>query len=148
MTDTTLIFDFPTELRGAIGRLSRRLRERTSAGGLTPTGTSVLYTVVRSGPLRMSRLAELEAMNPTMLSRVVAGLHERGLVTRAADPSDRRATVVTASAAGRAQLLDIQRARAAVLGRELEALHPEQREILLAALPVLSALSDRLEERR
>ena len=52
--------DTASRLRVAIGRLSRRLRTTAagSAAGLTPTRISVLLTVVREGPIRLSALAE------------------------------------------------------------------------------------------
>ena len=57
---TALDIDTASRLRVAIGRLSRRLRTTAagSAAGLTPTRISVLLTVVRQGPIRLSELAE------------------------------------------------------------------------------------------
>src|ERR1700722_9114702 len=92
----------PTErLRAVLGRLSRRLRPTLAGSGLTPSQIAVLFTVVRLGPLRLSELAEIERLNPTMLSRIAAQLTETGLIKRSADPDDRRASLVQASAAGR-----------------------------------------------
>ena len=55
-------------LRAVIGRLSRRLRGTSAGAGLTPSQASILFTVVRKGPIGLSELAELESINPTMLS--------------------------------------------------------------------------------
>ena len=74
------------QLRVVIGRLSRLLRPTRAGGSLTPTQISVLFTVVRHGPLSFAELAEREALNPTMLSRVVGGLCDAGLVRRTTDP--------------------------------------------------------------
>jgi DNA-binding MarR family transcriptional regulator len=54
--------------------LSRRLRPTAAgaAAGLTPTRISVLFTIARRGPIRLSELAQAEGLNPTMLSRVIA----------------------------------------------------------------------------
>ena len=87
-------------LRAVIGRLARRLRPTVAGSGLTPSQTSVLFTVVKLGPIRLSDLAQIEDINPTMLSRIAAILADGGLITRSADPSDRRSAFVEASAAG------------------------------------------------
>src|SRR5690242_14055738 len=92
--------DEVSRLRAAIGALARRLRPTEATAGMTQTQVSVLLSVVAHGPIRAGALAEHEGLNPTMLSRVLAALCERDLVRRAADPSDRRATIVESTAAG------------------------------------------------
>src|SRR5205807_10002477 len=89
-------------LRTAIGKLSRRLRTTAAgrAAGLTPTGSSVLLNVDRNGPMRLSELASSEGLNPTMVSRVVAGQLQDGLLERSSDAGDRRAAWVSVTAAG------------------------------------------------
>jgi DNA-binding MarR family transcriptional regulator len=139
--------DVAHRLRTAVGRLSRRLRSTAAGAGLTPTDTSVLFSVVRHGPLGVSELAAVEDLNPTMLSRVVARLCERGLATRTADPDDRRAALVAATARGVRLRATIQRERADALGRQLDALPAERRAALEAALPALEELAERLRER-
>jgi DNA-binding MarR family transcriptional regulator len=141
--DTDLAF----RLRTAVGRLSRRLRATAAGTGLTPTQISVLFTVVRRGPVGLSELARLEDLNPTMLSRVLAQLVEGGLLTRTPDPADRRAMVAEATAAGVALRRDIQRERADALGKELERLGAEDRAALDAAVGALERLVDQLGER-
>ena len=78
MTPTFTHLDLETaaRLRAVIGKLSRRLRPTPAAqeAGLTPTKTSVLQTVVREGPIRVSDLAESEGINPTQLSRTIGHL--------------------------------------------------------------------------
>ena len=88
-------------LRVLIGRLSRRLRQTQADAALTPTELSVLATVVRRGPVRLAQLAQLEEVNPTMLSRIVAKLGRDGLVTRRADPLDGRAALLLPTERGR-----------------------------------------------
>jgi DNA-binding MarR family transcriptional regulator len=78
-------------LRNAIMRTGRRLRTTASEEGLTATQSSVLATLVRQGPTGAGELAAAEAVNPTMLSRVLAHLEEAGLATRAPSPTTRAA---------------------------------------------------------
>ncbi|MGD0455573.1 MAG: MarR family transcriptional regulator [Solirubrobacteraceae bacterium] len=131
-------------LRVAIGRLSRRLRPTLAGSGLTPSQISVLFTVVRLGPIRLSELAEIESLNATMLSRITAQLCDAGLIVRSADPSDRRSANVAATAAGRRIRERIHRERTRALGAHVEELDERQREALWNALPVLEELAERL----
>jgi DNA-binding MarR family transcriptional regulator len=136
-------------LRVAIGRLSRRLRTTAAgaAAGLTPTKTSVLLTIVRDGPLRLSELAEAEALNPTMLSRVISHLVDIGLVARASDDGDRRAAWVRATDAGHELAEQLRRERTDALNAALEQLPMADRRLLVQALPALEQLGESLRER-
>jgi DNA-binding MarR family transcriptional regulator len=136
--------DPTTRLRTVIGKLSRRLRPTVAGSGLTPSQTSVLFTIARLGPLRLSEVAELESLNPTMLSRITAQLCDSGLIKRSADPKNRRSAVVQATAAGRRRRERIHRERTAALGAHVETLEEEQQAALWAALPVLEELAEQL----
>jgi DNA-binding MarR family transcriptional regulator len=135
-------------LRAAIGRLSRRLRPTVAGSGLTPSQISVLFTIVRLGPIGLSELALMESLNATMLSRITAQLCDAGLIVREADPDDRRSASVAATAAGRRMRERIHRERARALGEHVEQLDERQREALWNALPVLEELVERLPDGR
>jgi DNA-binding MarR family transcriptional regulator len=141
-------FDIETtpRLRAVIGRLSRRLRPAAAAvaAGLTPTKISVLLHVSRAGQIRLSELSDAEGINPTMMSRVIANLTEAGLVTRVSDPSDRRAALVEATAAGRKLADRIRRERTDALNLALEGLDERERSQIEAALPALERLAEQL----
>ncbi len=134
-------------LRAAIGKLSRRLRPTIAGSQLTASQVSVLFTIVRLGPLRVSELAEIEGLNPTMLSRFVGQLADAGLIRRTADPADRRAAFVEATAQGRRLRERIHRERTRALETYVDELDDEQRETLWRALPVLEQLAERLPAR-
>jgi DNA-binding MarR family transcriptional regulator len=131
-------------IRIALGRTSRQLERATSDDGLTRTQLSVLGTVARLGPIGIGELAEIEGLNPTMLSRVVAKLDVIGLISRQPDPSDGRAARVVITESGAALHARLRRARSAALAGVLRELPEGQAEQLLAALPALEALADRL----
>jgi len=142
--------DTAARLRAAIGRLHRRLRP-TSAGtqaGLTPTRISILQTVVREGPIRLSELADAEGVNPTMLSRVVGDLGDAGLLDRVSDPDDRRAALVQATPEGRRLSERMRRERTDVLSRALASLPATELAKLERALPALERLAEALKEQR
>ncbi|MGH2876516.1 MAG: MarR family winged helix-turn-helix transcriptional regulator [Solirubrobacteraceae bacterium] len=146
----TLDLDTAARLRIAIGRLSRRLRATAagSAAGMTPTRISVLLTVVREGPIRLSALAESEGLNPTMLSRVISDLCDAGLVARTSDDGDRRAAWAEATEAGEALAQRMRRERTDALNAALEGVGTSDRRTLIRALPALERLADELREQR
>ena len=82
-------------LRLAVTRLARQLRQ-TSDSDLSPTQASVLATVGGSGPLTLGELAELERVASPTITKVIALLHEKGLVDKITDPADRRFVRVAA----------------------------------------------------
>jgi DNA-binding MarR family transcriptional regulator len=135
-------------LRAVIGKLSRHLRPTVAGSKLTPSQISVLFTVVRLGPLGLSEVAELESLNPTMLSRIAAQLCDAGLIRRSADPSDRRAAFVAATPAGRRMRERIHRERTQALGEHVEQLTSAERDALWGALPVLETLAEQIKGRR
>ncbi len=134
-------------LRVAIARLSRRLRPTAAgaAAGLTPTKSAVLLRIVRGDQLRLSQLAEAEGLNPTMLSRVIAGLVDAGLVQRVSDAGDRRAARVKATTAGRRLAERMRRERTAALNHALEGLTESDQQLIETALPALEALAEELQ---
>jgi len=107
----------------------------------------VLFTIVRRGPLGLSELAALEAMNPTMVSRIVVQLGELGLIKRESQAADRRAATVTATATGRRVREHVHRERSRALGEHVQELSDGEREALLAALPALEHLVELVGER-
>lgn len=141
------VADAPARLRAAINRISRRLRPTKAGSGYTTTEVSVLETIALRGQTRLSDLADAEGLNPTMLSRVVHKLEYEGLIRRVPHPADKRASLVEASAAGRRLFERIRTERTDQLTLELDVLDPEDRSRLLAALPVLEELAERLKTR-
>ena len=142
--------DTAARLRATIGRLHRRLRptDAGTAAGLTPTRTSLLNTISRLGPIRLSELAAEEGINPTMLSRIVADLTQGGLIERVGDPADRRAALVKATREGRRLTERMRRQRTDVLTSALESLSPSERMKLERALPALEQLAENLKDER
>ena len=91
-----------------VGFLLRRAHQRHAAlfldamaqADLTPTQFTALIKVVELGTVTQNHLGRLAAMDPATIQGVVKRLIARGLVARAADPADRRAAVLAATAAG------------------------------------------------
>ncbi|GAA5073026.1 DNA-binding MarR family transcriptional regulator [Thermocatellispora tengchongensis] len=128
-------------LRVSMARLNRRLRRQSTVGSLTPTQVAALAAVERSSGITPGELAELEKMQPPSMTRVIAALEERGLVSRTPHPTDRRQVTVTVTEAGSALLKEERRRKEAWLTQRLKELTPEERSVLRAAAPILEKLS-------
>lgn len=134
-----------TELRISISRLARRLRaERISRGvatELSDTQLAALAALERHGAMTPGELAEHEKVQPPSMTRVIAALEERGLVTRAPHPTDGRQVMLTVTEQGRDLVQASRRLRDAWLAQRLRELSPEERATLRAAAPILQRLS-------
>lgn len=135
--------DDPTHLAAQVSAVLRHLvflLRRTTAG--QPI-TSQQYSVLGSlehGPRRMTELAEEHAVQLPTMTVQINRLEDAGLVARGSDPADARVRTVELTTEGRDRLLAVRRARLARLTGELDALTPEERATLAAALPVLAKL--------
>ena len=107
-----------TRLRIAVNRLQRRLRQQ-SLEGLSPAQASALGTVNRLGRPSLGELASIEQVQPPSMTRIVANLAASGMVTREADPSDRRSARVRITPAGTRALERMRTAKNAFLLRRL-----------------------------
>jgi DNA-binding MarR family transcriptional regulator len=97
-------------------RLIHGIKTQHTAEGVRDRAALVLlFPLHRLGPLRQSALAELVHADPSTVSRHVTLLVERGLVVRVADESDRRASRLVLTDAGRAQLDQLRDERVAYL---------------------------------
>jgi DNA-binding MarR family transcriptional regulator len=136
---TTPVLDLAVRLRLAITRTSRRLRQEAGPG-LSPTLTAALATVDRHGPLTPSELAARERVQRPTATRLVARLEELGHVQRAADPLDRRSSLLSVTPEGRALLDELRGRKTAYLAHRLEQLEPDERAALDRAAAILERL--------
>ena len=141
MLSTRETIDLAHSLRLVVGRLARRLRQRT-LGGLTPSQLSVLASLNRHGPLTLTDLAEIEGVAQASISGIVGRLAEKGLVDRVPNPEDRRSTLVQMSPQGRAVLEKGRGERTAYLAERLDRLTPEEREVLAEAVAILRRVGE------
>jgi len=139
MRSTSLDPDLATSLRLAVARSARRLLQE-SGTGLSPSLSAALTTVELHGPLTPSGLAARERIQRPTVTRIVCRLEEAGLVTREADPGDRRSSLITVTAAGRDLLADARTRKDAFLAERLAALTPEDRATLERAAVLLAGM--------
>ena len=131
--------DLAIRLRLAITRTSRRLRQEAGTG-LSPTLSAALATVDRHGPLTPSELAQRERVRRPTVTRLAARLEEMGLLARAADPADRRSSLLSVTPEGRALLETMRDRKDAYLASRLAGLDPEERAALDRAAAILERL--------
>ena len=102
-------------LRDAIRALVRRFaiseRADTACCGMTVAQAATLETLATEGPMRLGDLGVRLGIAPSTLTRNLTRLEERGLVKRAAERGDARASRAALTPAG-------ERAAAQVLGQD------------------------------
>jgi DNA-binding MarR family transcriptional regulator len=122
-------------------RLARRLRVERSSDDLTFNHLAALGTLLRHGPLPIGEMAAHENVKPPSMTRTVASLEEAGLVTRRPSETDGRQVVVELTAEAN-RVLDEDRARrTAWLARRLDALSPEELDLLRRVAPLLERIA-------
>ncbi|WP_176731613.1 MarR family winged helix-turn-helix transcriptional regulator [Micromonospora rhizosphaerae] len=129
------------QLRDAITRLNRRVRQARPVGDLTVTQLSALTSLKLAGALTPRELSDIERVQPPTMTKIVAKLEERGLVQRTPHPTDRRQVILAATEGGRAVLDQFERARNEWLASRLAALTEEERDTLQRAAEILQQLA-------
>ncbi|NBE54588.1 MarR family winged helix-turn-helix transcriptional regulator [Streptomyces boluensis] len=92
----------------AIGAVKRELSRTLPAD--CPAGSAVVLALLdKYGEMRMSRLAELLAVDMSVTSRHVAHAADRGWIDRSPDPDDRRSRILRVTPVGSEQLQELSR---------------------------------------
>jgi DNA-binding MarR family transcriptional regulator len=138
--------DDAIRLRRVITKLARELNSSSTGAGLTPSQASVLGLISARQPVGRGELSELEGLNPTMMSRVITKLHDRGLIDRLPDPADLRSASLVVTPTGKRVYRELKARRAAAVSRCLELLPPEQADLLTQALPALEAFAETMRQ--
>lgn len=133
----------------AVHRLVRSLRSGAGTPGLHPTQLLVLVQLTDTGPMRVGELATKIPCSQPTVTTVANGLEVAGLVRRVRDTTDGRAIRLEITDAGRAAVLRVARSQAGMLRQRLAEVDDADRELVLAAAPVLlrmasSGRSDRV----
>lgn len=96
----------PIALIRAREKVMGPIREMLSKSGLTEQQWRILRVLDELGPLDSTKLSENASLLLPSQTRIVQTLVEKGLVTRQADPSDRRRQTVAITPAGQKIILD------------------------------------------
>src|SRR5437588_8653988 len=127
----TLGDSLASEVRVSVARLARRLRQERPPNDLGLTKLSVLSQLFRLGPLSPKALADREQVQPQSMTRSLAALEERGLVSRQPHPTDGRQTIIAITERGRELLRHDRQRRDEWLAEVIDArLSPIERDML------------------
>jgi DNA-binding MarR family transcriptional regulator len=129
------------DLRLAVMRFSRRLRNQRVDTSVTLTHLAALSTLKRNGPMSPGELAAQERVQPPSMTRVVVALEGMGLVTRTPHPTDGRQVIIGLTPAAEELLTEEARAREAWLSGRLQELTAEERAVLREAAEIMEKLA-------
>src|SRR3954452_8879700 len=138
----TTIAELASQLRPALLRLTRIVRNQRVDMSVTLTQLSAMATLRKSGAMSAGELANHERVQPPSMTKVLANLEERGLVRREVHPTDRRQAIIAITDAGTALLDSERRSRDAWLTRRLGTLTTEERALLQRVVPILDKLAE------
>jgi DNA-binding MarR family transcriptional regulator len=134
--------ELATALRPSLLRLTRIVRNQRVDMSVTLTQLSAMGTLAKKGAMSAGDLAAFERVQPPSMTKVLASLEEKGLVTRGAHATDRRQVIIALTPAG-ADLLDSERRqRDAWLSQRIAQLTPDERAALRDVIPVLDKLAE------
>ena len=134
--------DAAEQIAALLDGIVRRQR-RASREGLGDTVTHGQFRVLRTldraeRPLRLSELAAQLGIVPRSATSVVDDLESAGLLARRPDPNDRRATLVTLTAAGTQILTTLRHNRREAMATQLTRLTPTEQKTLIHLLQRLA----------
>jgi DNA-binding MarR family transcriptional regulator len=132
--------ELASALRLSLLRAARRLRSQRVNTSATLSQLSALATVGKCGPLSAGEVAAIERVQPPSMTKILASLEGAGWVERAAHPDDRRQSIISITADGRALLEAETRARDEWLSRRLVDFSEAELQILRDAVAVLDRL--------
>jgi DNA-binding MarR family transcriptional regulator len=128
------------ELTTAIEDFNTIFIRLPSVRRLNFSALSVLHTLSRKGPLRLTDLLATEQLKQPALTSLAAKLEQDGLVSRRPDPSDGRAVLLSLTREGKQVVRSRRADRMANLSRLVDQLNDEEREVLAGTARVLGRL--------
>jgi DNA-binding MarR family transcriptional regulator len=141
---STVTAELASSLAMSSLRLLRQLRSESSERsdrGVSLTQVATLATLELHGPLTPRELADHEKVQPASMTRILAGLKERDLITRTPHTSDGRRYMVALTERGTDLLREARRCRDAWLPLRLAELTQEETDVLRAAAPLLDRVT-------
>jgi len=135
--------DAITQLRRV---LRRGIREDISWESLPMAQVELMQLVEESPGLRASEVGTRLRLATSTVSTLVSQMTTAGLLLRSSDPSDRRASHLELTAAGRERLDGWREAHERLLSAAFRRLRSSHQRALVSAVPALVALTESLAE--
>lgn len=138
--------EIATELRPALSRLYLLYFRQAETFSVSQAQMSIMTILDENGPMRISQIAQAEAIRMPTASNAINQLETMGLVTRVRDVSDRRGVRVELTDKGKAELDEIGRSRNQALARMFENLSEEELEKAQEFAPMFDTILQRYTE--
>ena len=135
---TTLL---ATDLRIAVNRLSRTLRNQKADSSVSDAQFSALARLHRDGAMTLAELSRQDGVTPPSMTKTVAVLLERGLVSKGGHGDDRRKVLIGATADGAAFVEETRRRRDGWLTPRLADLTEAEQHTLTEATEIMRRLA-------
>lgn len=144
--------DLTSTLFSTVGRFRRRLRRSADRGfdgtGLTESQAELVRLVGRQPGISVSAAAAELGLVANTTSTLVSKLVTDGMLTRAADPTDRRIGRLRLTDEAQRLADETRAARRAALSAVLDQLTPSETASLTAGLEVMQKMTRLLDEAR
>jgi DNA-binding MarR family transcriptional regulator len=142
-TDTALA----AELLYMVARINRLATQRVQLK-LPVAQARLLAAIEDQGTARISDLADLDHCSQPTMTTQVRKLEDAGLVSRATDPSDARAVLISITPQGVSKLAQVRAARSSVIDPYLNRLAESDRQTLADAVRVMRNLLEDAQQYR
>jgi MarR family 2-MHQ and catechol resistance regulon transcriptional repressor len=116
--------------------------------GISDTDFRVLEALLHKGPLPVNTIGPKVHLTPGSISVAVDRLLEKGLVSRAESPDDRRVRIVALTKSGKDLIVPIFRKHAAEIDRVFADANPKELQILEKVLKKVGKRARALAEER
>ncbi|GAA1929849.1 MarR family transcriptional regulator [Nocardioides lentus] len=126
--------DLEHELLTLVRRNSRIRTGRDGGAELERSSYAILCLLADEGPQRIGRIAQAFDLDPSTVTRQVQTVARLGMVQRAQDSTDRRATILDLTPLGRRTVEEVRESRQEVLGDLIDTWTESDRETFLRLL--------------
>jgi MarR family transcriptional regulator, 2-MHQ and catechol-resistance regulon repressor len=116
--------------------------------GISDTDFRVLEALLHKGPLPVNTIGPKVHLTPGSISVAVDRLLEKGLVSRAESPGDRRVRIVALTKSGKGLIVPIFRKHSAEIGRMFADANPKELQILESVLKKAGKRAEALGDER
>ena len=116
--------------------------------GISDTDFRVLEALLHKGPLPVNTIGPKVHLTPGSISVAVDRLLEKGLVTRAESPHDRRVRMVALTKTGKDLIVPIFRKHSAEIGKMFADANPKELQLLESVLKKVGKRARALAEER
>ncbi|MDA7788010.1 MarR family transcriptional regulator [Sphingomonadaceae bacterium] len=127
----------------AIGsvRLQRWLKGLEREPSLNGSEASAMAIIVELGAVTPIRIANLEMVKKSSITRILARLEQRDLIVRSENPTDKRSMLISPTETGKSEWFNYQLAKVAPLASRISNLTDTERQVVKDFTGIFDKLS-------